>query len=65
MFNARFHGDLYLQKKNVKIGYDWKNLCQVHSFWEGNKIIFECSNKSASHIRVFALMRSYFKSHRG
>jgi len=51
-----------LPAKGVKIGYDWNNFYQVHSFQEGDKIIFECFNKPASHMRVLSIMRCYYKS---
>jgi len=45
----------------IKLGSGWENFCRLHSFREGEKIIFECdSSNPSSHIRVLLLMTSHY-----
>ncbi|ESW26162.1 hypothetical protein PHAVU_003G096101, partial [Phaseolus vulgaris] len=38
--------------RRIKLGKGWKNFCSLHSFREGDKIIFECDTRNpSSHIR--------------
>ena len=42
--------------RRIKLGKGWKHLCSLHSFREGDKIIFECDTRNpSSHIRVLLL----------
>jgi len=42
--------------RRIKLDKGWKNFCRLHSFREGDKIIFECDTRNpSSHIRVLLL----------
>ena len=44
----------------IKLDNGWKNFCRLHSFREGDKIIFECDTRNpSSHFRLFV---TYFYS---